>query len=94
MCVNKVVDALTGGVIGSQLGGLLGSNKQPTVQVQAPPPQPIRQSAKSADASGTIDRMQQAQSSMSGGIANTLYTDPQGVSDEDLRLGKKTLLGR
>lgn len=92
MCVNKVVDTLTGGLIGGQLGGLLGGSNQP--QVKAPPKQPVRQDAKAPDASATINRNQQAQSSMSGGIANTLYTDPNGVSDEDLRLGKKTLLGR
>ncbi|EKU56699.1 hypothetical protein ACINWC323_2673 [Acinetobacter sp. WC-323] len=97
MCVNKVIDSvgdLAGGVIGGQLGQALGLGKQPKVQVQAPPPQPTRQDSKAPDASATIDRVQQSQSGMSGGIANTLYTDPQGVSDEDLRLGRKTLLGR
>lgn len=92
MCVNKVgkaLDKFTGGM----LGGLLGSDSsQP--QVQAAPKQPVRQDSKAPDSSATIDRMQQAQNSMSGGIANTLYTDAEGVSDEDLRLGKKTLLGR
>lgn len=62
-------------------------------EIQAPPKQPVRQDAKSPDASATIDRVQNAQNSMSGGIANTLYTDPTGVDDENLRLGKKTLLG-
>jgi len=66
----------------------------PSVKVEAPPAQPTRQESKSPDSSATIDRVQQAQNSMSGGIANTLYTDSEGVSDEDLRLGKKTLLGR
>ena len=94
MCTNKVLDTLTGGMIGGQIGELLGTTKQPSVQVQAPPPTPVRQDTKSPDASATINRTQAAQSGMSGGIANTLYTDPQGVSDEDLRLGKKTLLGR
>lgn len=92
MCVNKVVD-LAGGLLGGQIGGLLGLD-QPKVKVQAPPAQPTKQESKAADSSALIDRTQQAQNSMSGGIANTLYTDTTGVSDEDLRLGKKTLLGR
>lgn len=93
MCTNKALDFITGGMIGGQLGDALGLGKQPTVQVQAPPKQPTRQDSKSPDSSATIDRVQQAQNSMSGGIANTLYTDAQGVNAEDLRLGKKTLLG-
>ncbi|ENX01463.1 hypothetical protein F900_01830 [Acinetobacter modestus] len=92
MCVNKALDILTGGVIGGQVGELLGGTKQP--QIQAPPAQPVRQDSKAPDAAATIDRNQRAQSSMSGGLANTLYTDPNGVNNEDLRLGKKTLLGR
>jgi len=93
MCVNKALDFLTGGMIGGQLGEAMGLSKQPTVQIQAPPKQPTRQDSKSPDSSATIDRVQQAQNSMSGGIATTLYTDAQGVNAEDLRLGKKTLLG-
>ena len=93
MCVNSIGDAV-GGLLGGQIGSLIGMTKQPKVQVQAPPAQPTKQESKAADSSALIDRTQQAQNSMSGGIANTLYTDTTGVSDEDLRLGKKTLLGR
>ncbi|UKM17087.1 hypothetical protein [Acinetobacter phage 4316] len=93
MCVNKALDFLTGGMIGGQLGEAMGLSKQPTVQIQAPPKQPTRQDSKSPDSSATIDRVQQAQNSMSGGLANTLYTDAQGVNTDKLRLGQKTLLG-
>lgn len=85
MCSNKIMDKITDDWLG------MGS---PSVTVEAPPAQPTRQESKAADSSATIDRVQQAQNSMSGGIANTLYTDSEGVNDEDLRLGKKTLLGR
>lgn len=91
MCVNSIMD-FAGGLLGNQVGGLLGLNQQ-KVKIQAPPTQPIKQESKAADSSSMIDRTQQAQNSMSGGIANTLYTDTTGVSDEELRLGKKTLLG-
>ncbi len=93
MCVNKTLDFLTGGMIGGQLGEAMGLSKQPTVQIQAPPKQPTRQDSKSPNSSATIDRVQQAQNSMSGGLANTLYTDAQGVNTDKLRLGQKTLLG-
>lgn len=93
MCTSSALNFLTGGMIGGQLGDALGLGKQPTVQVQAPPKQPTRQDSKSPDTSAAIDRVQQAQNSMSGGIANTLYTDATGVDDENLRLGKKNLLG-
>ena len=94
MCVNSSsIKKFAGGLLGGQVSGLLGLD-QPKVQVQAPPAQPTKQESKAADSSALIDRTQQAQNSMSGGIANTLYTDTTGVSDEDLRLGKKTLLGR
>ncbi|HFD2166898.1 hypothetical protein B9X64_11575 [Acinetobacter pittii] len=83
MCVKNILDGVT---------NILGMDA-PKAQVIAPPKQPTRQDSKSPDSSATIDRVQQAQNSMSGGIANTLYTDAQGVSDEDLRLGKKNLLG-
>ncbi len=38
----------------------------PKAQVIAPPKQPTRQDSKSPDSSATIDRVQQAQNSMSG----------------------------
>lgn len=84
MCVNQAIEKITDDVLGL-------APKQP--KVQAPPAQPTRQESKAADSSATIDRVQQAQNSMSGGIANTLYTNATGIDDEQLRLGKKTLLG-
>lgn len=81
MCVNKFMSAF-------------GLGSTPSVKVEAAPAQPTRQESKSADSSAVIDRTQQAQNSMSGGLANTLYTDSTGVSDEELKLGKKTLLGK
>lgn len=84
MCVSNAISKITDDILGMDV-------KQP--KIEAPPKQPTKQESKSADTSATIDRVQQAQNSMSGGIANTLYTDQTGVSDEQLRLGKKTLLG-
>lgn len=80
MCANKIFDDILG-------------FDSPSPKVEATPPMPTRQESKNADASAAIDRTQRAQNSMSGGIANTLYTDPTGVDDSKLRLGKTTLLG-
>lgn len=94
MCSSSFTDVLFGGNSVLDKTAKVFGVAPKKAKVEAPPKQPVRQDAKSPDSSATIDRMQQAQTSMSGGIANTLYTDPEGVSDEDLRLGKKTLLGR
>lgn len=94
MCSNSITDVMFGGnSVLDKTAKLFGVGPK-KAKVVAPPKQPVRQDAKSPDSSATIDRMQQAQNSMSGGIANTIYTDPEGVSDENLILGKKTLLGR
>ncbi len=37
---------------------------------------------------------QAVESAPSGGIQSTMLTGPTGVDDEDLRLGRRTLLGR
>ena len=94
MCSSSLGDILIGG--NSVLDGtakLFGMDPK-KAKVVAPPAQPTKQESKAAYSSAVIDRAQQAQNSMSGGIANTLYTDSTGVDDEELRLGKKTLLGR
>lgn len=65
----------------------------PEPKVIAPPKQPTKQEASAPDATTAIERAQQNQSAMSGGIANTLYTGNKGVNDDELKLGKKTLLG-
>lgn len=80
VCMNKLMDDILG-------------LDAPKAQIIAPPKQPTRQDSKSPDTAATIDRAQQTQNAMSGGIANTLYTDATGVEDDQLRLGKKTLLG-
>ncbi|MFU8927763.1 hypothetical protein [Acinetobacter puyangensis] len=80
MCVNKILDDVLG-------------FDMPTAQVIEAPKQPTKQESKAADTSAAIDRAQQNQSAMSGGIANTLYTGSTGIDDEELKLGKKTLLG-
>lgn len=94
MCSSNITDVMFGGNSVLDKTAKIFGVAPKKAKVEAPPPTPVRQDSKSPDASATIDRTQQSQSSMSGGIANTLYTDPEGVSDEDLRLGKKTLLGR
>lgn len=80
MCNNKLMDDILGFDI-------------PKPQVIAPPKQSVKQESKTPDISAAIDRAQQNQNAMSGGIANTLYTSATGVGDEQLKLGKKTLLG-
>lgn len=93
MCSSNFTDILFGGnSVIDKTAKLFGMDAK-KADIQAPPKPPVRQDSKSPDASATIDRVQNAQNSMSGGIANTLYTDATGVDDENLRLGKKTLLG-
>lgn len=93
MCSSNFTDVLFGGNSVLDKTAKIFGMAPKKAEVQAPPKTPVRQDSKSPDASATIDRVQNAQNSMSGGIANTLYTDATGVNDEELRLGKKTLLG-
>lgn len=84
MCSNSIMDKISDDWLGMDT---------PKAQIVAPPKQPTKQESQSPDTSAAIDRATQNQSAMSGGIANTLYTGSEGVDDEELRLGRKTLLG-
>lgn len=74
------------------VGKLFGLNPAKPV-VQSAPPVPVLQDLKTPSVNTTIDQIQQEQSGISGGIANTLLTGAAGVDDQNLRLARKTLLG-
>lgn len=86
MCGNPLKSV--GNVIGSVLG-----LKTKTPAIAAAPAAPVMQDSKTPNVDATISQVQQEQNGMSGGIANTLLTGPTGITDDQLRLGRKTLLG-
>lgn len=87
---------LGGTVISSLMGGRPQAPPQPTLL--APPTQPAQtpqtQPAQSPDYQTRMKQNRQQQiSGPSRGVASTFLTGPRGVAEEDLVLGRSSLLG-
>lgn len=79
-------------MVGGLAGKLLGLNAKKALTAKLPVA-PVLQDAKTPNVATTINQLQQEQTGLSGGIANTLLTGAGGIDDEQLRLSRKTLLG-
>jgi len=87
--MGSIVGSIVGSVVSSLISGAMGGDREEAKPV-APPKPP--QAAKSPDT--VMLRQNNMTAALPGGSpTSTLLTGPSGIEDDELKLGKNTLLG-